>query len=296
MARPSGEEAGRLTMRLELVESLTLPGDLAKPNEDSFAFSHVAASVFDGATGLGEQLMPGKSDAQWLAQFGARRFRAHAEAGEGSIHDWLRAAAADAEKSFRALRKRAPVENYETAYASAVMATPEDGRLHVLWFGDCAALLRNPDDTFTLVGDAMAKRGSERARVELLAKSSQRGPAAAGVRDEFLPALRAARNRVNTDEDWLFAPDAACADHAKGASVNIVPGTAVLLASDGFLALASDYECYTPETLLAAAESRGLAALGEELRAVEASDPEGLRFPRFKRSDDATALLLVLRA
>jgi hypothetical protein len=69
----------------------------------------------------------------------------------------------------------------------------------------------------------------------------------------------------------------------------------VLLASDGFLALASDYARYTPETLLAAAAARGLGTLGEELRAVEASDPEGLRFPRFKRSDDATALLLVLR-
>jgi hypothetical protein len=296
MAQASGQEAARLTMRLELVDSLTLPGAPNKPNEDSFAFSPVAATVFDGATGLGERLMPGNSDAQWIAQFGARRFRAHAEAAEGNIHEWLRAAAVETEKSFRALRKRAPLENYEIAYASAVMAAPEDGALHVLWFGDCAALLRNPGGGFTLVGDAMAKRQSERARVELLVKPGGRGPAAGGVRDEFLPALRAARNRINTTEDWLFAPDAAAADHAKEACVDIAPGALVLLASDGFLALASDYERYTPESLLAAAEARGLAALGEELRAIEASDPEGLRFPRFKRSDDATALLLVLRA
>src|SRR6476646_11044720 len=110
-------------MRLELIDSLTLPGDPAKPNEDSFAASSVAACVFDGATGLGDRLMPGRSDAQWIAQFGARRFRAHAESGEGSIRDCLRAAAADAEKSYRALRKREPIENYEVAYASAVTAT-----------------------------------------------------------------------------------------------------------------------------------------------------------------------------
>jgi hypothetical protein len=29
-----------------------------------------------------------------------------------------------------------------------------------------------------------------------------------------------------------------------------------------------------------------------ELRAVEDGDPEGVRFPRFKKSDDATALLV----
>jgi hypothetical protein len=32
--------------------------------------------------------------------------------------------------------------------------------------------------------------------------------------------------------------------------------------------------------------------LGEELRAIEAGDPGGDKFPRFKKSDDATALLL----
>jgi hypothetical protein len=114
------------------------------------------------------------------------------------------------------------------------------------------------------------------------------------VRDEFLPALRAARNRVNTGEDWLFGPDVRCADHAKHARVMPAPGSPVLLASDGFLALASDYDRYTPETLFTACVERGLPALGEELRAIEASDPDGIKFPRFKRSDDATALLLAI--
>lgn len=282
-------------MHLALIESLSLPGDPAKPNEDSFAFAPSAAAVFDGATGLGERLMPGPSDAEWIAQFGARRFRAHAESGEGHIRDWLRAAAADTEKSFRALRRRAPAENYEIAYASAVMVTLEDGALHVLWFGDCAALLLTETGALAF-GDTMDKRESERARVERLVKPGARGPAAKGVRDEFLPALRAARNCVNTGDEWLFAPDAACADHAKEARVAVKPGSRVLIASDGFLALTSDYERYTPEALFAAAEQRGLAGLGEELRSTEAADPDGVRFPRFKRSDDATALLLVLRA
>jgi hypothetical protein len=34
--------------------------------------------------------------------------------------------------------------------------------------------------------------------------------------------------------------------------------------------------------------------LGEELRAIEAGDSGGDKFPRFKKSDDATALLLRL--
>jgi hypothetical protein len=284
-----------MSLHLELVEALSIPGDAARPNEDSFSHTGRAAAVFDGTTGLGELLMPGRSDAQWIAQFGARRFRAHAESGEGSIRDWLRAAAADAEKSYRALRKREPIENYEVAYASAVMATPDAGGLRVLWFDDCAALLRNGNGEFAIIGDTMDKRESERARVVRLAKPG-RGPAAAGVRDEFLPALRASRNMVNSPGgDWLFAPDIACADHARELRVTALADSPILLASDGFLALATDYGRYALEALFDATVKRGLAVLGEELRAVEAADPEGLRYPRFKRSDDATALLLALR-
>ena len=282
-------------MRLELIDSLTLPGDPKKPNEDSFAFSTVAACVFDGATGLGDRLMPGPSDAQWIAQFGGRRFKAHAEEGEGAMRDWLRAAAADAEKSFKALRLRPPAENYEIAYASAIMVAPDQDGVSFLWFGDCAALLRAHDGAFRLFGETLNRKESERARVERLVKPGRPGPAAAGVRDEFLPVLRASRNYVNTAEEWLFAPDAACADHAKQARISVASDSFLLLASDGFLALASDYERYTPEALFDASKAKGLAVLGEELRAVETADPDGTRFPRFKRSDDATALLLAVR-
>ena len=44
---------------------------------------------------------------------------------------------------------------------------------------------------------------------------------------------------------------------------------------------------------MAAARDKGLAALGEELRAIEDGDAAAAKnFARFKKSDDATALLL----
>jgi len=39
-------------------------------------------------------------------------------------------------------------------------------------------------------------------------------------------------------------------------------------------------------------ETPSYADLLEELRAVEREDPEGVRYPRFKTSDDATAVIL----
>ena len=68
----------------------------------------------------------------------------------------------------------------------------------------------------------------------------------------------------------------------------------LVLASDGFAALVDRYGALTPGGLVQAALDRGLAALGVELRAIEAADADGQRHPRFKPSDDATALLLRL--
>ena len=183
-----------MKLHFELIESLSLPGHPQKPNEDALGFCANAACVFDGATPLSESLMPGPSDAQWIANFAARRLCAHAQSAAGTLGDWLRATAQDSETSFRALRKRAPRENYETPFASAVMAALEAGALRVLWFGDCAALLRDSGGQFVLFGDTLDRRESERGRVEKLSRASGREPAEPAVREEFLPALRMSRN------------------------------------------------------------------------------------------------------
>lgn len=281
-------------MQLDLLDSLSLPGDPSKPNEDSFLHAAGFACVFDGATVLGENLMPGRSDAQWIAQFGARRLRAHADDG-GRPRDALRAAASDAEKSFKALRKRAPAETYETPLASLMALFVRHGMVDALWFGDCSALIRSPNGAVSVIGEALKARARERNRVSMLAEPD--GVAATAVREKFLPALRASRNRVNkAGGEWLFAPDVKCTGHAAEAQLTVEPGSHILMASDGFFALVSDYGRYTVDALMDAAQSRGLAALGEELRAIEAADPKGHAYPRFKSSDDATALLLAFRA
>jgi hypothetical protein len=168
----------------------------------------------------------------------------------------------------------------------------EDG-LEFLWFGDCAALVQTPNGKVEIVGDALEKRAGEARRVAQLAEKHKLSPAAGVNRPEYLESLRRARNQVNTAPDrWAFSPDARCAEFASSKVLAAPPGTAILLCTDGFLALASDYGRYDLETLLNAALTHGLRSLFEELRAIENADADGRKFPRFKTSDDATALIV----
>jgi hypothetical protein len=279
-------------MIFTLMDSLSLPGDAAKPNEDTFAHAENAALVMDGATPLGEPLMPGNSDAAWLAQFGARRLMAHLRDGD-TAQDALTHALKDAEKSFAALGRRLPREKWETPCASMMLVCcgPDRASAEFLWFGDCTALVSSGDE-FHVVGDAFDRRGQEAARARKVAKEKNLAPAPDLNRPEILDLLRASRNRINSGQNWLFSPDPRAARHVSRHAQNLPPCSRLLIASDGFLALATDYGAYDAAGLLRAAGDKGLAALGAQLRAIENGDAMGETFARFKKSDDATALLV----
>ena len=282
-------------MAFERLDSVSIPGDPAKANEDAFGAVENAAAVFDGTTGLGEMLLPGPSDAAWIAHFGARRLMAHCRDGEVP-KEALRHALADAEKSFKGLRRRPPKEKYEIPFASMMFVVSDEDGFEALWFGDCAALVLRPGEGVEIIGEAFDKRATEAARVKQLAEARGLAPAGDSTRASVLPHLRASRNKVNTRTGgWLFSPDPHAADHAGSQHLMAPTGTLVLLATDGFLALASDYGAYDAHGLVEAACSKGLAAMGDAVRAIEEGDPEGRRFPRLKKSDDATALLLRLK-
>ncbi|MBV8976855.1 MAG: protein phosphatase 2C domain-containing protein [Alphaproteobacteria bacterium] len=281
-------------MEFTFLDALSLPGDPAKPNDDAWGQTSTAAVVLDGATNLCEPLLPGDSDAAWLARFAARRLMAHAQDGRPARAS-LEAALGEAQRSFAGLRRRPPTRNHENPHASMMFVTAAQDGFDALWFGDCGALALPPAGPAQIVGDAFDKRAAEARRVRMLADAKGLAPAARASRPEFLSALRAARDTVNTDKGgWLFGPDPKAAEHVRSAHVAAAPGTLLLLASDGFLALACDFACHDADGLIAAARDKGLEALGIQLRAVENDDPDGRKFPRFKTSDDATAVLLRL--
>jgi serine/threonine protein phosphatase PrpC len=282
-------------MSLELLDQLSLPGDIAKPNEDAFAHMDHAALVLDGATPLGPSLLPGPSDAAWIAQFGARRLAAHLKDGDAP-QDALKHALADAEKSFTGLTREPIREKWQTPCASMMIAAEQERdskktEMEFLWFGDCAAIIAH-DGEIDLVGEALEKRQAEAARARMVAQMANMSATAGINRPQIEPLLRAARNRINSGRNWLFSPDRRAAGHASRQTLSLQKDALLLIASDGFLALVSDYGAYDTQSLMAAAQSKGLAALGEQLREIEGADALGEKFPRFKKSDDATALLM----
>jgi hypothetical protein len=105
-------------------------------------------------------------------------------------------------------------------------------------------------------------------------------------------ALRRARNQPGGY--WVAAADPQAASQAVTGTLPASSLQRAVLLSDGASRLVDLFELATWEELLALLDENGPEELVRQVRAAEATDPEGRQWPRTKRSDDATAVYLVL--
>ncbi len=267
-----------------MVDGLSEPGHPDRANEDAFGACGAYAWVIDGATGLAETpLLDAPSDAAWLAAAlgAALAALAHDAPDPAAL---LVAAAAEVEARFHAERIRAPRERYEIPTASVLLARFAGEGIDLVELGDCGLYVAAEGAVARYGGSARGRAGERSSAARLNGATRRDDP-------DVLAFLRAARNRANAPGGYpIFAPDADAARHARRHH-HAAPSGEALFVTDGFDAAVEDYCLYSPASLVNAARG-GLPGPLAAIRAAERDDPEGLRYPRFKPSDDATALLV----
>lgn len=285
-------------MSLKVIDSVSDPGLPAKPNDDRLGYNACCAFVIDGATGLGDEVvMPGfGSDAAWLAER-ARLMLERQVAPDSDLEMLLAGFSRDARELFEAAAAAAP--RYAWPSASFAMLRKAVDSWEFAGLGDCSLFLQHDDGTTSRHSALAHARGQEQASARRhIALTGGFGKVASfHGQPETLAALRRARQLQNTDESGVWtlglAPEAARYLVRQPLRVS-APATG-LLCSDGFADLVDSYGRYSAAALIDAASRHGVRALVEEIRDIERRvDPDGLTFPRFKQSDDATALLVEL--
>lgn len=273
-------------MRFDLLQSISLAGDAAVANDDRVGASAALAWVIDGATDLGEPGLVGpRGGAAWLALEADAAFAA---AGDASIDAICKGVFARLARRFAAQQTRPAISGWELPRASFLAARVGKDGLACRWLGDCAGLLKR-GDTVERFGPA-ADKDDENARAAALAEHGL------GLKQRPQPILDSLRHSRERAGRYALGVDPAAVAHLGGAVLPCAAGDEVLLMSDGFAALVDVYTAYDQEGLFGALATEGLAGLALRLRAIEQNDADFTRFPRFKGSDDATALWLRIAA
>lgn len=275
---------------LTFVEAISLAGDRAKQNDDACGHTGPRAWVIDGATDLHDAPLTGSaSDAAWLAQYLNRRL--YEPIGE----DWPRAfsdLSRGAGELFGALLQGRSCERWQMPIASVLMIVNRGGgSVYVADLGDCRVYALDAAGAVHVAGGAADAAESEAQRAA--AQTDAHKPLM--QRTETLALLRRQRAGINREgAEWTFGLDPGCGEHLRIRRLDLQQPAHILLMTDGFSALSDRYRVYDAAGLVRAALEKGLQELGRELRAIEAADATAARHPRFKASDDATALLMRL--
>jgi hypothetical protein len=279
-----------------VLDRISWPGHPDKPNEDICGVSGDWAWVIDTSIFPGTApVMHGKSDAAWLARFADERLSnlaPHAEDGTTLIRHVM-------EEARTAYRAVAPVDRHEDFVAwplgAMTLVRRRGDRLDAWTFGDTTAYVRQPDGAVRVLGDAPGLRDAEAAMAAELMRQSGSRPTAILDEPVFLAWLgeRRERQRKSGVPAALLSLDPAAADRLRHETAPCESGTVILLASDGFSALVDLYRAMDAEALMEAALASGLEPLVKLAREIETErDPDGTFYPRFKASDDTTAILL----
>lgn len=275
---------------LTFVEAISLAGDRNKQNDDTLGFQQKSAWVIDGATDLSEMpLTRTASDASWIAQVANTSLNAWTY---GDLREAIRAASETAASAFSYLTRGQNVERWQLPIASMLMlAENERGAIEGIDLGDCRV--------FALDANGVQTAGGHEGGVDdemKLAASQPDADKPLLKRKAALTTLKSNRAAMNQEggQRWTFGLQPACADRARSWTLTLKRPAHLLLMTDGFAALTDRYKAYEPAALVKAAINVGLQELGRELRVIETADASGSRHPRFKQSDDATAILLRL--
>jgi hypothetical protein len=274
---------------LTFVEAISLAGDRNKQNDDACGFAGARAWVFDGATDLHDApLTPAKSDASWIAHFGNAWL--HRDSNP-TLQDTVRAVSDAAAQRFNGIVGSRPFERWQSPISSLLLIEESASGIEGVDLGDSRIIAL--DST----GAAFVAGGHDDAADDETALASKQVDKDKPLlrRTDTIDMLRRMRAQLNQPGSrWTFCLEPACADQARIWSFMLARPAHILLMTDGFAALTDRYKAYDAAGLVRAAISKGLQELGRELRAIENADEGGDKHPRFKKSDDATALLMRL--
>jgi hypothetical protein len=259
----------------------TRPGFADRPNEDFVAASRDIVVVLDGLTSppqLGTGCLHGTP--WYVSQLGTRLL-----AGAVDTDLDLRTVLTDAIRQVAALHSGScDLSHTGTPSCSVALLRCTETRIDHLSVFDSVIVLDGPAGLSVISDDRV--NGYARAEHDVTTTHRIGTPEHASAVAALVAAQRPHRNR--TGGYWTAAAISETADNAVIGRADPRDVAQAAVMTDGVACLVDTYHQTDWAGLMTLLATRGPAEVIDHVRRVEDTDSDGARWPRYKRSDDAT--------
>lgn len=256
----------------------TWPGG-ANPNEDWVAGTPTLAIVLDGLSTAGLPTGCRHGVPWYVAQLGGQLV-----AALGEPERPLASALADALKRVAGLHPECDLSNPGTPSATVAVLRQRHGALDHLVLADSPIVFDGPHG-YSVITDLRVDDVLPELRAEV-----ERHETHTPEHREALQGLVLAQRQIRNTPDgyWVASADPEAAEHALTGTTPLPEAKAAAVMSDGVSRLVTEYQTATWADVFETLRAGGPRDLIDNVRKVEATDPTGRRWPRYKSGDDAT--------
>ncbi|MFG2194670.1 hypothetical protein [Streptomyces sp. NPDC048639] len=214
----------------------------------------------------------------YVAQLGAQLVAALAEPDRP-----LASALADALERVAGLHPECDLGNPGTPSATVAVLRHRHGVLDHLVLADSPIVFDGPHG-YSVITDLRVDDFLPEMRAEV-ERHETHTPGHREALQRFVLAQRQMRN--TQDGYWVASAGPVAAEHALTGTTSLDEASSAAVMSDGVSRLVTEYRMATWSDVFATLRAGGPRELINAVRKVEATDPTGRRWPRYKSGDDA---------
>lgn len=273
-------------------DSISLAGN--KVNEDTAYSADTYGWVIDGATGLNKKnLTKSESDAYWFVNEWNNYLKYNILNNSITLKEIIiNGIVCISDKFYQISTSKAP-NKVDLPSASIVVIRINNDKVEYFLLGDCTLVVQNSDGKSSIIKQKLLDKLDNKAKSEMAKLMRGKGISFNEARQEINPLLINHRLLKNTlGGYWTLEFDKNAVDNCLYGFLDFEECKKVLLMSDGFSAIFDNYNYTDENNIISLVENNGLQEIYNTIRSIEEEDSDILKYPRFKKSDDASAVLM----
>ncbi len=264
--------------------------------EDNCGWDETFAFVIDGASGLLDfHVTDSETDAKWLADELAVFLQSALKDSNCALRDILFSAAMHLKVEYdRFWERRGRANPPEYPSAGVTVLRIKDGKVEYFGLGDCILVIETTAGEVEVIAEKKLVSLDQNVIDHMVELSQKTGCSVLEARKVLNYEVIANRKLRNRPEGyWIFDPTGEGVHHGRTQQWEVGKVKTALLMSDGFGQLVSPFGVAKDyRELHDLVSQKGITFLVETLLELQKIDANCTSYPRFKTSDDITAVLV----